>query len=112
MSTSQEVTRASTSETCYTCHQDKRGPFLWEHEPVRENCSGCHDPHGSHHDYMLTTRSPLLCQRCHIATRHPTSLYDATQAGVANNRLFNKGCANCHNTIHGSNHPSGKMFLR
>ena len=39
--------RNSVNETCYTCHAEKRGPFLFEHAPVRENCLNCHDPHGS-----------------------------------------------------------------
>jgi DmsE family decaheme c-type cytochrome len=35
------------NEKCLECHTEKRGPFLWEHAPVRENCLNCHDPHGS-----------------------------------------------------------------
>ena len=38
---------ASVNEQCYTCHTEKRGPFLWEHAPVRESCLNCHTPHGS-----------------------------------------------------------------
>ena len=30
---------ATVNETCYSCHAEKRGPFLWEHAPVREDCS-------------------------------------------------------------------------
>jgi hypothetical protein len=29
-----------------------------------------------------------------------------------NNRAFYRGCLNCHNAIHGSNHPSGKALTR
>jgi DmsE family decaheme c-type cytochrome len=29
---------SSVNETCFSCHAEKRGPFLFEHEPVRENC--------------------------------------------------------------------------
>jgi predicted CXXCH cytochrome family protein len=32
----------TVNETCYTCHMEKRGPVLWEHQPVRENCLNCH----------------------------------------------------------------------
>ena len=28
----------SINDTCYKCHAEKRGPFLFEHAPVRENC--------------------------------------------------------------------------
>jgi hypothetical protein len=26
--------------------------------------------------------------------------------------MINRGCTNCHNRVHGSNHPSGPLFLR
>ena len=101
---------ATVNDLCYQCHADKRGPFLWEHAPVRENCTTCHLPHGSNNAKVLATREPFLCQRCHNATRHPGTLYD--QADLNSNRLFNRSCTNCHSQIHGSNHPSGKTFLR
>ena len=28
------------------------------------------------------------------------------------NEIYGKGCANCHQQVHGSNHPNGKFFLR
>jgi DmsE family decaheme c-type cytochrome len=101
---------ASVNELCETCHADKRGPFTWEHAPVRENCLNCHDPHGSNNDKVLAGKRPYLCQRCHIATRHPSTLYD--RPDLTANRLLNRSCTNCHSQIHGSNHPSGKTFLR
>ena len=40
---------ASANEPgCFNCHADKRGPFTFEHAPVREEgCQSCHMPHGS-----------------------------------------------------------------
>ena len=70
------------TETCLTCHTEKRGPFLWEHAPVRENCALCHDPHGSNHDKLLVAKQPFLCQRCHLNTRHPGTLYDETNTST------------------------------
>ncbi len=102
----------STDETCYTCHADKRGPFLYEHPPVRENCLNCHDPHGSHNEHMLVARLPFLCQRCHITTRHPATPYDLTSINADHNKIMGDSCLNCHTNIHGSNHPSGKYFTR
>ena len=71
-----QLVRATINETCYECHAEKRGPFLFEHAVGRENCVTCHDPHGSNNDRMLVAKVPMLCQRCHIASRHPATLYD------------------------------------
>jgi DmsE family decaheme c-type cytochrome len=104
---------SSVNETCFSCHAEMRGPMMWEHAPVRENCTTCHDPHGSSNDRMLVVRMPMLCQRCHVATRHPSSIYDNAAITVnKSNRMFGRSCVNCHSNIHGSNHPSGQFFMR
>jgi DmsE family decaheme c-type cytochrome len=104
---------SSVNETCYSCHAEMRGPVLWEHAPVRENCTTCHDPHGSSNDRMLAVRMPMLCQRCHVASSHPSSIYDNNAITVKkSNRMFGRSCMNCHQNIHGSNHPSGQFFMR
>ena len=100
------------NETCVSCHTEKRGPFLWDHAPVREACNTCHDPHGSNSERMLVAKLPMLCQRCHIGTRHPSTIYDANQLTQRSNRLIGRGCVNCHAQIHGSNSPAGNAFLR
>jgi len=100
------------NESCVSCHQEKRGPFLWEHAAGRESCISCHDPHGSTNDRMLVAKMPMLCQRCHIGTRHPSTIYDGAQLASRSNRLVGRACINCHQNIHGSNHPSGNWFTR
>lgn len=100
----------TANDKCYECHAEKRGPFLWEHQPVVENCVNCHDPHGSNHPKLLNTRRPFLCQKCHTGSSHPGSLYDWSQ--LESTRLYHRACSNCHVKIHGSNHPSGRTFLR
>jgi DmsE family decaheme c-type cytochrome len=104
---------SSVVESCTSCHAEMRGPVLWEHAPVRENCATCHDPHGSSNDRMLTVRMPMLCQRCHVATRHPATLYDKDEITTnKSNRMFGRSCVNCHSNVHGSNHPSGQFYMR
>ena len=101
----------SIGETCTSCHADKRGPFLWEHAPSRDGCMTCHDPHGSSNERMLVARPPILCQRCHVATRHPSTIYDSALVQTSA-RVFARSCVTCHSAIHGSNHPSGQRFIR
>jgi DmsE family decaheme c-type cytochrome len=104
----------SVNENCYTCHAEKRGPFLWEHAPVIEGCTNCHEPHGSTNPRLLKVRIPRLCQECHIESRHPTSPYPFPVDSLGNKtqakQLINRACVNCHQKIHGSNHPSGFAF--
>jgi DmsE family decaheme c-type cytochrome len=102
------LNEATVNDNCYRCHAEKRGPFLWEHPPVRESCLNCHDPHGSINDFLLKISRPRLCQQCHANLtghpgnpRNPTSVY-----------AFNRECQNCHSQHHGSNSPSGSRFHR
>lgn len=104
---------------CLECHADIRGPFLWEHPPTVENCLTCHTPHGSTHVALLNGKTPYLCQRCHSNQGHAGELYarTASQANqsvyrVLNNKAFYRACLNCHVSVHGSNHSSGKTLLR
>jgi DmsE family decaheme c-type cytochrome len=101
----------SVAESCTSCHADKRGPYLFEHAPVRESCATCHDPHGSANERMLVQKQPFMCQRCHSHTRHPGTLYDNRVVGTSN-RIFARSCVTCHSQVHGSNHPSGHFLLR
>lgn len=108
---------ATLNETCYTCHAEKRGPFLWEHEPAREDCGLCHKPHGSVNDNLLKNRAPWLCQQCHLAQFHPSTAYSGTGLPGASTpsgaqQLLGKNCMNCHPQVHGSNHPSGVRKTR
>lgn len=100
----------SLNDTCFQCHADKRGPFLWEHPPVLESCANCHSPHGSNHENMLVLPKPRLCQTCHIESRHPTQPH--TTPPVPPEFVAFRGCVTCHYNIHGSNHPSGYRFTR
>ena len=97
----------SVNELCYKCHAEKRGPFMWEHPPVEENCLNCHEAHGSNHSKLLSRRVPLLCQGCHT-TGHPSSPFVSQfsftgPATSGKNRFFARSCLNCHTNIHGSN---------
>jgi len=106
--------RSTVNDTCYTCHAEKRGPFLWEHAPVTEDCTLCHNAHGSNHAALLKQRSPLLCQQCHSIAAHPSTAYTTESADDvwAQRFLLGRSCTNCHSQVHGSNHPSGVSITR
>lgn len=110
--------RNTVNETCYTCHTEKRGPFLWEHPVASDNCMNCHNSHGSNNPTLLKTRQPYLCQQCHDFTQHPGNAYSGrglpTSAGgtAPGQQLLLRSCANCHTQVHGTNHPSGPRFTR
>lgn len=109
--------RDSVVETCYTCHAEKRGPFVHPHEPVNEDCALCHNPHGTVADSMLKVRPPFLCHQCH--TPHGGTIAQARgQPGVAAGSLGGKsgvnitqarGCMNCHTQVHGNNNPAATL---
>lgn len=115
-STTAPLLRAnSVNEVCYGCHAEKRGPFLFEHAPVRDNCTNCHAPHGSNHERLLVTAPPLLCQQCHVQPGHDALLL--TRGNLAGGpepdaRLLGRGCATCHQQVHGSNSPAGARLQR
>ena len=121
------VQRDSTNATCYTCHAEKRGPFVHEHDPVREDCATCHNPHGSVVASLLKARAPILCQQCH--TPHvagdlgavggqrgvfpppaPGQVAPAVTGTSSGKNVINmwqgRSCLNCHTQVHGSNNPS------
>jgi DmsE family decaheme c-type cytochrome len=122
------LVKQTLNATCYTCHAEKRGPLLWEHSPVTDDCGNCHTPHGSTNTPLLKARPPYLCQECHT-NEHASSLRmtgsTMTQGLVTTNlgqqvpgginvSAFNTGrsCLNCHVQVHGSNHPAGSKFNR
>jgi DmsE family decaheme c-type cytochrome len=103
----------TVNETCYQCHAEKRGPFLFEHPPVRENCLNCHLPHGSNQLTLLVAPVPFLCQQCHMMSAHAGALQGPQGLKNGSNpepQLIGRGCLTCHANIHGSNAPSGSAF--
>ena len=128
------VKQPTINDQCYSCHADKRGPFVFNHPPVEENCATCHNPHGSVHGKLLNEQAPNLCQDCHDGSRHPGTVFGAAGGWVCapgdpsascagktgqpnpnvNTRLVARACLNCHSQIHGSNAPGarGQFFTR
>lgn len=98
---------ASANEPgCFNCHADKRGPFTFEHAPVREEgCQSCHMPHGSQNAKMLTRQEVrLVCLECHanlpVSSRIVTGVVPPAFHDMTSPRYRN--CTICHQKIHGS----------
>jgi DmsE family decaheme c-type cytochrome len=99
------MVRDNVNDTCYTCHMEKRGPFVRTHQPVQENCAICHNPHGTTTPNLLKQRPPFLCQQCHEPTSHRGNVGSLTGTSTSANTLA-RGCLNCHTNIHGTNNPA------
>jgi len=92
---------------CLKCHGDKRGPFTFEHAPVKmEGCTECHEPHGSANPRMLTRHEVrFVCLECHSNLPNvpvagtlgstPPALHDLRSPRFQN-------CTLCHQKVHGS----------
>lgn len=108
------LSASSVNEICFKCHADKRGPYLFDHLPVQENCLLCHVPHSSMNRPLLKMRQPFLCLECHSNLPvKGAGMPDAHDVMNPRSRYtFNKGCTNCHPMIHGSRHPSGARLQR
>lgn len=99
--------------SCINCHGDKRGPFAFEHAPVKlSKCSTCHEPHGSANPRMLVRHEVrLVCLECHsnIGARQavlgtaPPAFHDLLSPRYRN-------CTVCHVRTHGSH--ADRAFLR
>jgi predicted CXXCH cytochrome family protein len=97
---------ADQNMVCTKCHADVRGPFVYEHAPVKaEGCMACHTPHGSQNPRMLNLASiNNLCNQCH------SRVANATIHGMGAGSDELAPCTSCHTYIHGSN--INAAFLR
>ncbi len=106
-------------ELCLSCHMEQEGPFVYEHDPVNEDCNICHAPHGTVADKLLRYNEPALCLNCHAMHFHasvegqdgeftPPLADDRTTMSTTDG--WKKGmltkCTQCHSQIHGSDMPS------
>ncbi len=112
------------NDLCLKCHTRYQGPFVYEHDPVVEDCLICHDPHGTVANNLLKQQEPFLCLQCHEAHFHAArassledhsipgggSPYDEGRKIAGTNYGFQKSfmtkCTQCHQYIHGSDYTS------
>ncbi len=97
---------------CLKCHSNYRGPFIYEHAPVKnEPCTICHEPHGSVNPRMLTRHEVApLCLECHSNIQSGTRSGSLGGIPPAFHDLSNpryRNCTICHQKVHGSNASRG-----
>jgi DmsE family decaheme c-type cytochrome len=79
-------------QICLGCHVDMKeklkAPFV--HTPVKQgNCAGCHNPHASSHDKMLSAGLDKICSTCHgnMIPENAQSVHKVVASG---------DCTKCH----------------
>lgn len=88
------------NQVCFKCHQEQSGPFLFEHEAMREGCTSCHKVHGSVNDKMLINRGNRLCLRCHTQTNFP-DVGRVAHNGFSADVILAGPCSRCHTNSNG-----------
>jgi predicted CXXCH cytochrome family protein len=79
---------------CVGCHdgfaETLKKPFV--HTPIAEgDCSGCHNPHTSNHEMLLSATTGEMCQDCHDDLVPPTT--------ESAHQVFVEGkCMSCHDS--------------
>ncbi|PLY01557.1 MAG: cytochrome C [Desulfuromonas sp.] len=118
-------TEERTNDLCLNCHSRYQGPFVFGHAPVEDDCTICHDPHGSVANNLLVQNEPFLCLQCHeghfhmlreSATAEKYGLTDEDDIELVETlnphgsegfqASFSTKCTTCHKVVHGSDHPS------
>ena len=98
-------------DTCTKCHIAQRGPFVFEHEAVREGCTTCHNPHGSVNEKLLTERNQNICLKCHFQEQVSPGVI--VIGGRDHSSFLSRGTcwsAGCHEAVHGSHISSSLRF--
>ncbi len=92
----------SENEMCLRCHEAQRGPFVFEHDALREGCTICHNPHGSVNAKLLSVRNSNLCLKCHFQQVTGGRILIGESDHTL--RLQQGSCwtAGCHEAVHGS----------
>ncbi|NIA19872.1 MAG: cytochrome C, partial [Xanthomonadaceae bacterium] len=97
---------------------------VFEHAPVMEDCTICHDPHGTVANNLKKQNEPYLCLQCHEPHFHagrtststgpmkdpygniiPPDQYNSGDRSIWAKAYASK-CTQCHSQVHGSDLPA------
>lgn len=91
------------NENCMRCHQQYKGPYVFEHQAMEDGCKVCHKPHGSINPKMLTENDYNLCLKCHYSALQYQQIGHYAHRRALNPSTFGPKCTGCHRGVHGSN---------
>jgi len=115
------------TDLCLNCHSRYQGPFVFGHAPVEDDCTICHDAHGSVANNLLVQNEPFLCLQCHEGHFHllreanferingpqspqpnidAAAVVNAAHGSEGFQTSFGTKCTTCHKVVHGSDYPS------
>ena len=122
-------TEERINDLCFRCHAGYQGPFVYEHAPVVEDCTICHEPHGTVANNLLKQNEPFICLQCHEFHFHAGKTSPGGELSKATHKdilvenagekpytgpfpasgfriAYTTKCTQCHSQIHGSDLPS------
>jgi predicted CXXCH cytochrome family protein len=100
----------SESDSCIRCHPAQRGPYVFEHEAMREGCTVCHSAHGAVNAKLLTVRDSNLCLKCHFQQISGGKLLIGGSDHTLRVQQGTCWTAGCHEAVHGSRVSSSLRF--
>jgi predicted CXXCH cytochrome family protein len=91
----------ASGQECLRCHEGFEAELKKSHlHPLVKSrqCTGCHVPHASDHESLLTAAPTALCLECHanVVPEQSRSVHDIVAEGK---------CEQCHDS-HGSDYPN------
>lgn len=96
------TTLQTANEACTQCHAAQRGPYVFEHDAMREGCTTCHNPHGSVNAKLLSVRDANLCIKCHFQSVSGGRLLIGGSDHTLRVQQGTCWTAGCHEAVHGS----------
>jgi len=84
------LTRKTTSDLCFSCHEDNKITRNMVHGPVAAgDCNICHNPHSAAFDGLVEMEGAELCYLCHLDKQAQFDLKYKHEPVV-------EGCEDCH----------------
>ncbi len=96
--TEKQLTKETTSQLCFSCHENNKTNKKVVHGPVAAgDCNVCHNPHSSDFPGLIVMRGYDLCFLCHLDRKAQFELKHRHKPAT-------EGCNGCHNS-HSSDFP-------